>query len=254
MYLRAWYRYSDGMKSLDKLESGEPDAGACRLCGTRMPVHTTETVRGRAYHLCSVCDLMQMAEKDRLGFVEEKSRYLQHNNSIRTPGYISFLERLIIPVTAKLDQKGRKADDTRGLDFGSGPYPMMAELMAERGFLLELYDPVFAPREKSELLATAYDYIICCETAEHFFKPFEEFQFMTNLLAPGGFIAVMTSLRRADSALASWHYAKDATHVALYSERTMYWIAERFGLRMSFPHDGVVFFEVPATWRSTVPA
>jgi hypothetical protein len=188
---------------------------------------------------------MQMAEEHRLGAEAERARYLKHDNSTRTPGYTSFLERLILPVMAELDQKGRGEGRAKGLDFGSGPYPMMAELMAERGFPLELYDPLFAPRSRGELLSRPFDYVLCCETAEHFHRPFEEFTLMTELLAPDGFIALMTALRHPDSSIATWHYAQDETHVALYSEKTMYWIARRFRLRIRFPASGVVFLDAP---------
>lgn len=186
-----------------------------------------------------------MAEADRLDTAKEKIRYLHHNNSLRTQGYTTFLERLIIPVIAELDRKGKGGGTARGLDFGSGPYPMMAELMAERGFPLEIYDPLFAPRDRAELLACAFDYVLCCETAEHFSRPIEDFSLMLKLLAPGGFLAIMTSLRKADSAIARWHYAQDETHVALYSEKTMFWIARRFGFRLRFPASGILFLDLP---------
>jgi hypothetical protein len=182
-----------------------------------------------------------MAEIDRLDMEDEKARYLKHNNSIRSQGYTTFLERLITPVLAELDRQGKDRGKTRGLDFGSGPYPMLAELMAERGVNLEIYDPLFAPRDRASLLACPFDYILCCETAEHFYQPFDEFDFMRRLLAPGGFLAIMTSLRRADSGIAGWHYAQDETHVALYSENSMQWIARRFDLDLRLPASGVVF-------------
>jgi hypothetical protein len=221
--------------------SGGSASGGCSLCGASLPVGPEETVQGRDYHLCAVCDLMQMAGKDRLSTADEKKRYLQHNNSIRTQGYISFLERLMLPVIAELESQGREAEAIKGLDFGSGPYPMLAELMAERGFLLDLYDPIFAPRDKDKLLASAFDYIVCCETIEHFYHPHDEFDFMTKLLAPGGFIAIMTSLRRPDTGMAHWHYAQDETHVALYSEKTIHWLARHFGLRAGLNGSGVIF-------------
>ena len=230
---------------MDTLESWATSVGTCGLCGLRLPLSPAEIVQGKAYHHCLECDLMQMTEEDRLGTEAEKARYLQHNNSIRSQGYTAFLERLIVPTIAELERKGKKADMARGLDFGSGPYPMMAELMAERGFILELYDPIFAPRNRQDLLATAFDYVLCCETAEHFYRPFEEFELMTKLLAPDGIIAIMTSLRRPDSSIANWHYAQDETHVALYSEKTMYWIARRFNLRIRYPANGVIFLDTP---------
>jgi len=229
-------QYSAGMKPL---ETSDTIPGRCGLCGTLLPVYPEETVQGRAYHHCSKCDLLQMAEADRLDTGQERARYLKHDNSLRSQGYVSFLERLILPVLAELDRQGLGRE--RGLDFGSGPYPMLASLMAERGIQLELYDPLFAPRDRTELLSKSFDYIFCCEVAEHFYRPKEEFGFMTELLAPGGFIAIMTSLRRADARIARWHYAQDETHVALYSGKTMEWIAGRFNLQLGFPAPGIVF-------------
>ena len=52
----------------------------------------------------------------------------------------------------------------------------------------------------------------------------------------------MTSLRRAEVAIDTWHYAQDETHVALYSAQTMRWIAVHFSLDISFPAKDVVFF------------
>jgi hypothetical protein len=189
---------------------------------------------------------LQMAHRNRLGMTEETDRYLKHNNSVRTKGYLSFLERLLVPVVQRLDQRAKSPEVLRGLDFGSGPYPMLAELMGERGYLLEIYDPLFAPRDRAALLEHSFDFILCCETAEHFYRPAEEFSFMTELLAPEGFLGIMTSLRRAGVEIETWHYAQDETHVALYSEATMHWIAVHWGLDISFPALDVVFFEKPA--------
>ncbi|MFH2113518.1 MAG: class I SAM-dependent methyltransferase [Spirochaetota bacterium] len=222
-----------------------PGSDQCGLCGAELPACPTEIVQGRAYHHCSVCDLLQMAQVDRLCTKAEEARYLKHDNSTRTKGYTAFLERLMEPVIHKLDQRGEGQGKSRGLDFGSGPYPMLAELMAERGYPLEIYDPLFAPRDRAWFLDHPFDFILCCETAEHFYRPFDEFSFMVKLLAPQGFIAIMTSLRRADSKITTWHYARDETHVALYSKKTMGWIAGHFGFCISFPAQDVVFLDTP---------
>ena len=215
----------------------------CGLCSSLLPSSPTEIVQGRRYHLCPNCDLLQMAPVDRLGLTDEKKRYLLHDNSIRTTGYTRFLERLILPVITELDRQGKELGQVSGLDFGSGPYPMLAELMAERGYHLEIYDPLFAPRDKAWFLAKQFDYIVCCETVEHFYQPYQEFSFLSQLLTPDGFIAIMTSLRREGSKTTSWHYAQDETHVALYSARSMDWIAEHFNLRVKFPAQDVIIFK-----------
>jgi hypothetical protein len=214
----------------------------CGLCGTRLAARPDAVVQGRAYHLCQVCDLLQMTPQDRLDVTEETARYLKHNNSIRTKGYLAFLERIMVPVMKQLILCGHAPGTARGLDFGSGPYPMLAELMGERGYPVEIFDPLFAPRNRASLMSRPFDFILCCETVEHFYRPAEEFCFMKKLLAPKGFLAIMTSLRRPGLALASWHYAQDETHVALYSVQTMHWIAGQFNLDISFPAQDVVLF------------
>ena len=219
---------------------------AVKLLGKRM--YSTEQLRVHLSHY-----LYKKKISDRDIYVNETISFLVQNNLLNDvvyAGSFSHDRALLRPrskrmLRAELERKGKKADMARGLDFGSGPYPMMAELMAERGFILELYDPIFAPRNRQDLLATAFDYVLCCETAEHFYRPFEEFELMTKLLAPDGIIAIMTSLRRPDSSIANWHYAQDETHVALYSEKTMYWIARRFNLRIRYPANGVIFLDTP---------
>jgi hypothetical protein len=183
-----------------------------------------------------------MAHRDRLDVTEETARYLKHNNCLRTSGYLAFLDRLIVPVMRQLELYGNIPGLARGLDFGSGPYPMLAELMSERGYPVEIFDPLFAPRDRAGLLDRPFDFILCCETAEHFYRPAEEFGFMKNLLAPRGFLAIMTCLRRPEVAIDTWHYAQDETHVALYSVKTMHWIAGKFGLHISVPVKDVVLF------------
>jgi hypothetical protein len=217
----------------------------CGLCGTRLAGSPDAVVQGRAYHLCPVCDLLQMAHRNRLDAAEERARYLKHNNSLRTKGYLAFLEHLLQPVMKQLEKYSHAPGTPRGLDFGGGPYPMLAELMSERGYPVEIFDPLFAPRDRARLLDQPFDFILCCETVEHFYQPAEEFGYLKKLLAPKGFLAVKTSLRRAGVDIDGWHYAQDETHVALYSEATMKWIAIHFGLDMSFPAQDVVFFRKP---------
>jgi hypothetical protein len=241
--------YSERMTMYESLHSCSRQ---CGLCGTELPAVPADTIQKRAYFQCMECGLLQMATEDRLCIQDERSRYLKHNNSTRTKGYIAFLERLIVPVVAELKQRGEAKILPRGLDFGSGPYPMLAELMAERGYPLDLYDPLFAPKDKSVLRAHPYEYILCCETIEHFYQPSSEFEFMVSLVEPGGFLAIMTSLRTEDSSVSHWHYAQDETHVALYSKFSMQWIAARYSLNVRFPAPGIIFFDVPSSAESSI--
>jgi SAM-dependent methyltransferase len=194
---------------------------------------------------------LQLGEGYRLDAEAEKSRYLQHRNDTDDPGYLAFLDRLARPVLLELDSRRTHSilhtpANQCGLDFGSGPFPMLAMLMERSGYPVEIYDPFFAPIDRAELSSRRYDFILCCETAEHFHDPDQEFELMVRTLAPGGFIALMTAMRPADDKLADWHYLQDLTHVSLYSPASFRWIAGLYDLTMVSPARDVIFLYKPA--------
>jgi hypothetical protein len=55
---------------------------------------------------------------------------------------------------------------------------------------------------------------------------------MVSLIRPGGLLVVVTSLVQPGRDVSSWHYATDPTHVVFYSESTIRYISERWGLTL----------------------
>lgn len=194
---------------------------------------------GRSYRECGECGLVHVPPEDRLGSAEEREHYGTHENDPDDPGYRAFLDRLAAPLAERLSA------GAEGLDFGSGPGPALPRMMRERGFSMEVYDPFFAP--DPAVLRRTYDFVACTETAEHFFRPAEEFRRLDRLLRPGGWLGVMTEMLREDRDFERWRYARDPTHVSFFRPRTMRWIAERFGWSADFPHPNVVLFHKPAS-------
>jgi len=190
----------------------------CPLCSsTRLaPVALPERRDGQR---CADCDLVSLAAAHWLTPELEHERYLMHRNSRDDQDYVTFLERLTTPLESHL------APPAKILDFGSGPTPVLAELLHERGYEVTMYDTFFA-NDKFALQAQ-YDAVVCCETAEHFRDPAIEWGRMMNCLRSGGLLAVMTLLHD-DMDLKNWWYARDPTHVCFYSSRTMTWLAPRF--------------------------
>lgn len=90
-----------------------------------------------------------------------------------------------------------------------------------------------------------YDFITCTETAEHFHDPAAEFARLAGLLAPDGWLAVMTQLVPDARAFLDWHYVRDPTHVCFYADRTFTWLAERHGWRLERPASSVALFRDP---------
>lgn len=208
----------------------------CRLCGsddTEFVCHQDQFKRN--FYRCCNCDIHFAEGSSLLTPKEEKSRYSHHNNSDKSPGYVAFLSKLLDPV---LERVNKNHD---GLDFGSGPYPMLQELALERGYKMNIYDPFYA--DDISALAKKYDYVTSCEVVEHFHRPGESFDVLMNLLRPEGRLGIMTSILFPEIDFSSWHYIRDDTHVCFYTPKTLKWIAKKWNLEIVYQHKNVVIFQ-----------
>lgn len=221
-------------------------ASICPLC--RAPkvrlIHTSpQRLGSREFFVCSECDLVHVPERFHLTLEAERSRYLLHNNDADDPDYRKFLSRLWNVLRPQL------AEGARGLDFGCGPGPALVRMAIEDGFDIRGYDPIFEPDRS--VLESRYDFVTCTETAEHFASPETEFELLHSLLEPVGLLGVMTSMLSDWSDFPDWYYNRDPTHVAYYSQQTMCWIAESYGMEVTFPGpNAAIFRKMPSGgWR-----
>lgn len=178
--------------------------------------------------------MVHMSRECRLDPIGERKRYETHENDSGDPGYRRFLARLADPLVALL------SPGATGLDYGSGPGPTLSVMLEEKGFLMSIYDPFFAPDRAA--LSRTYDFITCTETVEHFFDPGDEFERLSGLLRSGGRLALMTEILGAQE-FDQWRYVRDATHVSFYRSTTMEWLASHFGWSIERPEATVVFFK-----------
>ena len=209
----------------------------CPLCESRETEFFHQEINGhkRQYFKCNNCDLVFANPNNLLLNNEEKSRYENHNNSNASDGYLNFLRTLIDPMKKYI------LEGHQGLDFGSGPYPMLVNTLKSEGFQIEGFDPYFANFKK--LLESQYDYIFCCEVSEHFNSPKESFKLLSNLLKKGGFLGVKTSLLNSSIDFSNWYYKKDDTHISFYSEISMAYIAKVNSLKLLSLSDTVIIFQ-----------
>ena len=145
-------------------------------------------------------------------------RYMQHQNSPESQGYRDFLA----PVVEVLRKLSLPAGAT-GLDFGCGPGPVLAQMLEEAGFSMELYDPYFF-NQFPKVPEGGFDFLVCTEAAEHFFSPLREIERMAEVVRKGGPILWLTSLWSERGDISEWYYAKDPTHVCFFTSRTMEWL------------------------------
>lgn len=189
----------------------------------------------RKYYRCPDCRLVFLDPDLRLPAEKEKGRYDLHRNDPADPGYRRFLRQLTDPLSARI------RDGDSGLDYGCGPGPAVKKLLEEaRAVKVEEYDPFYFPRP--DLLKKQYRFVVSTEVAEHFYFPLQEFERLAGLVAPGGILAVMTSVLRREEEFEGWWYHREPTHVCFYQEATFEWIAARFGWRLEKAAENVVFF------------
>ncbi len=222
---------ADGTRSATR--AAEPVV-RCRVC-LADAAEPSLSVQGRSYFRCRACLAIFLDAAQLPGPEEERARYALHDNEPNDEGYRRFLGRVAAPLLARLPP------GSEGLDYGSGPGPVLAGMLAGAGHTVRLYDPFFHP--DSRALERTYDFITCTETAEHFHRPARDFARLNRLLRPGGRLAVMTCFHREDVSFADWHYRRDPTHVVFYREETFRKLAARFDWRCEIPVANVVLME-----------
>lgn len=164
------------------------------------------------YWRCTACEATFLDPVQLPSLSTEYAQYRLHHNVVTDSGYRQFLSRLATPLLERL------ASNLSGLDYGCGPGPALAAMLAEAGHRMTLYDPLF--HDDPMALAKRYDFITCTEVAEHFHRPADEFIRLDGLLKPGGWLAVMTQFQTDDATFGRWHYRRDPTHVVFYREAT----------------------------------
>ena len=189
----------------------------------------------QVYLRCPNCEATVMAPESRLTAEDEKGIYELHDNDPADAGYRRFLSKLAEPLVARLPE------GARGLDFGCGPGPALAQMFIEAGFDMALYDPFFHPDLAA--LDGRYDFITCTEVVEHLHQPAEVLDQLDGLLKSGGWLGIMTCFQTDDDRFDNWHYRRDPTHVVFYREATFQWLAEHYGWRLEIPRKDVVLLQ-----------
>ncbi len=191
----------------------------CRVCK-----HTDSTLLESEFFRCLNCDAILRIEEKLADSVKEKIRYEKHQNSKENQGYLNFLSPVFNYIVQNI------SPTSIGLDYGCGPNPVLANLLKDKGYSLNLYDPFFYT--DAHVLGMEYDFIICTEVVEHFHNPYQEFERLSKLLNREGILLIMTELHLPALDFKNWYYKNDFTHVVFYSEKTFAFIAKHFGFEV----------------------
>jgi SAM-dependent methyltransferase len=170
---------------------------------------------------------------------EERARYAHHDNSPSNAGYVRFLGQVADVVA------GLETEKARVLDFGSGENAVLADILRRRGFDCAVYDPLYGMGRAS--LGDRYDVVVACEVIEHLRDLRGEMRTLKDCLAPGGRVVVRTQCYPSVAEVASWWYARDATHLNFFAEPTLGFAAGLCGLRCLRTREPDIFVWVSGT-------
>lgn len=198
----------------------------CTCCDALLVPFFRDSKRGWSYLECRQCQAVHRDEGSWLDRQAEKERYDLHVNDTNQAGYQNYLQPLLEVLNDQIQGRGRES--LSALDFGCGPTQTMATLNLKSNVIWQSYDLHYFPDQ--QLLTRSYDFIVASEVFEHLKSPREELQRLQSLLAPQGFILIMTSLLdRHRENFADWHYRRDPTHIVFYSQVTMNFLARQAG-------------------------
>ncbi len=189
----------------------------------------------RVYLCCNTCRLIYVPKRYFISKDDEKSKYDNHQNFIENLGYVEFLNRLILPLSNRLS-KG-----SRGLDFGSGPNPVLMQLMQRLGFRVSIYDYFY--HDDRAVFKKSYDFITATEVIEHLHNPYSEIERLWRLLKPNGYFGIMTAFRPKQDEFIDWYYKRDLTHVIFFNIECFEWLADRLNAELFIPQNGVVILK-----------
>jgi hypothetical protein len=204
----------------------------CKICSSE--VNKIE-IEGKIYYRCNNCEFIFLDKKDTVSAEKEKKRYLKHENSLENKGYVKMLNDFI----EKIPNKDRIIT---ALDFGSGPNPVLAHLLKEKGINADIYDIYFAPPE--DYKNKKYDLITATEVVEHLKEPLGILKELVKHLNKNGILAVMTSLHKNnEEEFKKWQYRMDETHISFYSEKTIKYLAEILELEVLMIEKNIIILK-----------
>jgi SAM-dependent methyltransferase len=169
----------------------------CHLCGAW--AEDGGRFQKRNFLHCSACDLVFVPAAEQVSADQAKARYWRQRNTPEDAGYVATLSAVVELLHAQ------SPTARRVLDYGSGPAPVLMELLREAGHEAAGYDPHFA---SDTAMTPPFDAVTAVETFEHFAEPRREVERILGLLRPDGCLLVQTLLHAGLGRFADWWYAR----------------------------------------------
>jgi len=196
----------------------------CKICDCTTKLWEDTQLQKR-YFYCPNCQSIHLDSVYYLTLEKEHSLYNNHQNSLENEGYVKMFEDFLDFFWNDLTCK------EKALDFGSGPTPVLSQLLTKRGVHVDYYDKFYQPVKCFE--HKTYDFITSTEVFEHLDNPNETLKLLAQHLNPNGMIAIMTLFHSDDEAhFLTWWYRRDPTHIIFYTPKTLEILAQQCGLKV----------------------
>jgi len=204
----------------------------CPLCKTKAG-DSFYVKAEKEYLKCNNCDLVFLSPNTYLSKNEEKARYDLHQNNSPNSGYVKFLENFFYPM------QNFVKEGSYGLDFGSGPNPILSKMFEKAGHKMKTFD-MFYENNTNVFRSEEYDFITLTEVIEHLHNPIEILNKLWLCLKQKGHLGIMTKFLIGVEDFPKWYYKNDPTHVCFFSKNTFKWIAEKLNAKIDYIKDDVV--------------
>lgn len=208
----------------------------CKICGEQTNYFDKATIIGKyviEYFHCPHC-----------GFVQTEDPYWLNEaySSAITNSDIGLIQRNIM-LSEKMDLILKLLGNiTSCLDYGGG-YGMFVRMMRDKGWDFEWYDEycenIFAQMHKQS--KKHYDLVTSFEVLEHLSNPMDTLE---KIFALTDTLVCTTEIIQYNPPKIDywWYYCVDhGQHISFYSKHSLEIIAERFGMKLFFTQDLIVF-------------
>jgi len=200
----------------------------CKICAQETEKFYDKRMKSDFFY-CTACHYFFKDENNFLNSKEELAIYDLHNNSLENRGYVEMLESYIEVAIQPYN------DVSTILEFGSGPTPVLGELLKQKKYNVDIYDKYYAPTKVFE--GKEYDLISSTEVIEHIEDINGVMSFFSKHLKSGGYLSLMTQFHKdSQDEFLKWWYPCDRTHISFFNPQTFHVLAEKFNFKVLY-HD-----------------
>ncbi len=196
----------------------------CLICGGKTYPLVDDEINV-TYDKCINCNFIYKQKIYHPDYQTERERYLKHHNSEKNIEYITYMNSFINEAIIPLNIKGKI------LDFGSGPVPILKQLLIDKGYEVYDFDPFF--NNDLSYQKHTYDLIILTEVLEHIVKPYQTLEELLTYLNKDGILLIQTQLHsNKDEKFLKWWYRRDITHIGFFNTKTMEYLSSALSLKI----------------------